>query len=397
MIRVGVIFGGVSVEHEVSIVTAVQAMENFDQSKYQVIPIYISKQGIWYTGELLKNIDNFKYLEQIPMYAKEICLIKKNNEFVLQKTKGIFKTVITSIDVAVPIVHGKGVEDGSLAGYLEMVGVPYTSSSTLGASIGQDKVVQKQLLEANNINVPKYKWFYDYEYLENENKIIKDIEKLKYPVIVKPARLGSSIGISFANNILDLKDAIDDAIIYDNKIIVEEVIQNLKEINCAVIGNYEEQETSPLAQYVTSNDFLTFEDKYISGGKKGGSKSGSKNGKMMTSGFEIPAKIDDSIAKEVTETSIEAFKLMNLRGITRFDYLVDTKTKKVYLNEPNTIPGALSFFFFKEKEYKDLLDKMIKITIKEYKQEAKRTTNFDSNILSTYKNGGSKNNTKKSN
>ncbi len=397
MIKVGVIFCWKSVEHEVSIVTAIQSIENLDTNKYQIIPIYISKQGIWYTGELLKNIDNYKQLDQIPMYAKEVCLIKKDNEFVLQKTKGLFKYVITTVDVVIPIVHGKGVEDGSLSGYLETIGIPYASSSMLGASLGQDKVVQKQLLEANGINVPKYVWFYDSEYTTNEDKIIADIEKLKYPVIIKPARLGSSIGISFANNKLDLKDSIEDAIKYDNKIVVEEVIKNLKEIDCAIIGDYENQEVSPLAEYVTSNNFLTFDDKYLSGGKKGAPKN--NNGKVNTTGFEIPAKIEDKLAKEIQETSVKAFKLMNFKGVTRFDFLVDTKTNKVYLNEPNTIPGCLSFFFFKPmgKEYKNLLDDLIKIAIKEYKNEAKRTTNFDSNILETYKNPGNKNKMKKSN
>lgn len=396
-IKVGVIFGGKSVEHEVSIITAVQAMEFLNKDKYEVVPIYISKDGIWYTSPRLTSMEVFKDLENINLYAKEVCLIKKNNEFVLQKTKGLFKSVVNTIDVVIPIVHGKGVEDGSLAGYLETIGIPYAGPSMLGAAIGQDKVVQKQLLESAGIKVPVYVWFYDNEYITDENNIIKEIEKLHYPVIVKPARLGSSIGITFAKNKDELRSAIDEAITYDNKIVVEAVIENLQEIDCAVVGNHEFQETSLLGEFLTNNSFLTFEDKYIGEGSKK-TKTGSKSsGKINNSGFKIPAKLDKKIEKEIIETSIKAFKLFNLTGVTRFDYLVDKKTKQVYLNEPNTIPGCLAFFFFKAKgkSYTELLDDMIATAIKDYKSEQKRITNFESNILATY--NGSKGNKNKLN
>ena len=200
MIKVGVIFGGESVEHEISIITAVQAMKFFDPKKYEVIPIYISKERNWYTSENLKEMSSYKNLNDIPMLAKEVTLTKRDDQFVLQKKKGIFKGYINTIDVAFPIVHGKGVEDGSLSGYLESLGIPYIGPSMLGASIGQDKVVQKQVMAASGVPVVDYVWFYDHEYQENEEKIIEDIEKLNYPVIVKPARLGSSVGIEVAKN-----------------------------------------------------------------------------------------------------------------------------------------------------------------------------------------------------
>ena len=387
MLKVGVIFGGETVEHEVSIITAVQAMNYIDSSKYEVVPIYIGKDRNWYTGEALKNMATYKDLNNIGYVAKEITLTKRDNSFVLQKKRGIFKGVINTIDVAFPIVHGKGVEDGSLAGYLETLGIPYVGSSMLGASVGQDKVVQKQVMASSGIPVVDYLWFYDTEYQTSEDKILKDIKELGYPVIVKPARLGSSVGIEVAKNEKEIARAIEEAIKYDQKIIVEKMVENLKEVDCAVVGNYEDMECSLIGEMLTDNEFLTFEDKYLASGV--GKKSGSKNqngGKISNSGFKIPATLDKEIENQIYEYSKEAFRCLNLSGVTRFDFLVDTKTKKVYVNEPNTIPGCLAFFFFtpKGKKYPKLLDELIKGAVKEYKQSQKKVTSFESNVLSTY-------------
>ena len=233
MIKVGVIFGGESVEHEVSIITAVQAMNYMDQKKYEIVPIYISKDRNWYTGESLREMSTYKDLSLVPTLAKEVTLTKKDDEFILQKKNGLFKGTVETIDVAFPIVHGKGVEDGSLSGYLETLGIPYVGPSMLGAAIGQDKVVQKQVMQASNIPVVNYTWFYDYEYQSDEENIIKEIKKLSYPVIVKPARLGSSVGIAVAKSDEQLKEAIEEAIKYDEKIVVEAMVKNLKEVDCS--------------------------------------------------------------------------------------------------------------------------------------------------------------------
>lgn len=389
MIKVGVIFGGESVEHEVSIITAVQAMSFMDTKKYEVVPIYISKERNWYTGEALKDMASYKDLNLISTIAKEVTLTKKEDKFILQKKNGLFKGIVNTIDVAFPIVHGKGVEDGSLSGYLETIGIPYVGPSMLGASIGQDKVVQKQVLAASNVPVVAYTWFYDYEYQTDDETIIKEIEKLKFPVIVKPARLGSSVGISVAKNKKELVESIEEAIKYDEKIVVEAMVQNLKEVDCAVVGNYEDMECSLIGEMLTDNDFLTFEDKYIGHGKKDGKTSGAKGntgGKVVSSGFKIPAELDKDIEDQIYKYSKEAFRCLNLSGVTRFDFLVDEKAKKVYVNEPNTIPGCLAFFFYtpKGKEYKKLLDELITKAIKEYKDSKKKVTSFDSNVLSTY-------------
>lgn len=388
MIKVGVIFGGESVEHEVSVITAVQAMGFMDDTKYQVVPIYISKDRNWYTGEALKNIESFKDINNISSLATEVTLTKKNEEFILQKKNGLFKGTVDTIDVAFPIVHGKGVEDGSLSGYLETIGIPYVGPSMLGASLGQDKVVQKQVMSACGVPIVDYTWFYDYEYLNDEEEVLKQIKKLGYPVIVKPARLGSSVGINVAKNEEEAKTAIEEAISYDQKICVEKMVENLQELDCAVLGTPEEMECSLIGEMKFDDEIFTFEDKYLgsSGGKKG-AKSGPKTGgQITTGGFKIPADISKDIEESIYDNAKKAFRALDLSGVTRFDFLVDKKAKKVYVNEPNTIPGCLAFFFYtpKGKKYPVLLDELITKAIKSYKDSKKKVTSFESNVLSTY-------------
>ena len=391
MIKVGVIFGGESVEHEISIITAVQAMSFMDESKYEVIPIYISKDRNWYTGDALKDMSVYKNLNNIPNVATEVTLTRRDDVFILQKKRGLLKGVAETINVAFPIVHGKGVEDGSLSGYLESIGIPYVGPSMLGAAVGQDKVVQKQVLRANGVPVVDYVWFYDSEYQEDEEKYIKLVEKeLGYPAIVKPARLGSSLGIEIAHDADVLRECIEDAIKYDQKIVVEKVVENLKEVDCAVLGNYSQMECSLIGEMIFDDEFLTFEDKYLgSGGSKGGKKSGpvkGQGGAISAGGFKIPADIDKKVEEDVYKYAKEAFRALDLRGVTRFDFLVDEKSKQVYVNEPNTIPGCLAFFFYtpKGKNYTKLLDEMIVTAIKDFKDSKKKVTSFDSNVLSTY-------------
>lgn len=385
-IKVGVIYGGNSVEHEVSIITAVQAMSFMDTDKYDIVPIYITKDRTWYTGKMLMDMDVYKDFDSLKKYAKSVCLTNIDGEFCLQATKGLFRKIVDKIDIAFPIVHGKGVEDGSLEGYLESVGIPTVGPSLLGAALGQDKIVMKQVLDSYKIPNPEYTWFFDFEYQNDNEEIIKRIEKLKYPVIVKPARLGSSIGIKIAKDRNELIDSIEDAIKYDNKILVEKVIKDLKEVNCAVLGNSEYQETSLIALMKTKNEFLTYEDKYLSGGKGKKGIKGVKGGNMSTSEFDIPAKISKELEDEVKELAKKTFKALDLSGVARIDFLIDNKTNKVYVNEPNTIPGSLSFYLFKPagKEYKTLLDEMITMSIKKFKNESKKISSFESNILSTY-------------
>lgn len=391
-IKIGVIFGGESVEHEISIITAIQAMNSLDQDKYEIIPIYISKDRIWYTGKMLMELDVYKDFNELKRYANKVTLVKEEDGFYLIKTKGIFHRRVNELDIVLPIVHGKGVEDGSLAGFLETIGIPYVGPSMLGAALGQDKVVMKQVMEANNIPVPKYTWFYDTEYLNDNKIILENIKKLGYPVIVKPANLGSSIGITVVKEEKDIVNAIEEAITYDNKIVVEKVIDNLLEVNCSVTGNYEYQEASVIDEIIPKHDFLTFNDKYIGNAKKGKLKMPIKGSKgMATTDRIIPARISEKLANEITKLAKETFLALNLKGIARIDFLLDKKNELVYVNEPNTIPGSLAFYLWEAKgvSYSTLLDNAIKMAIKEYKNNAKKTTSFESNVLSNY-NGGLK-------
>ena len=355
MIKVGVIFGGETVEHEVSIISAVQAMNKLDNEKYDIIPIYISKEGEWFTGAVLREIETYKDMDLLKRYTKNVVLYKKDGRFVLQ-SKGIFKKIINDIDIVLPVVHGTNVEDGVLQGYLKTIGVPFVGSNVLASAVAQDKVIQKQVFECTNLPIAKYYWFYDCDYKDDQDKVIKEIEKeIGYPMIVKPATLGSSVGITSVDNRNELREAIEDAIKYDTKIVVEEKVENLTEVNISVLGNFENQKLSEIEEVMTDNDLLTYEDKYVGGGKKTGSKG------MASASRKIPANIDSKLREEVEKIAIDAFKAVGLSGVVRIDFLIDKKKKKVYINEINSCPGSLAFYLWeaKDKNFTALLDEMI--------------------------------------
>ena len=375
MLKLGVVFGGETVEHEVSIISALQAMSNIDTSKYEVVPIYISKDRIWYSGEALKDINFYRNFNK--KSVKQVVLYKKNNDFYLRSVDNLINHDITNIDIVLPIVHGNNVEDGSLIGYFDTLGICYVASSILGSSIAQDKVVMKELMSSHNIPVVPYTWFYDYEYIHDQNKILKNIKDIGYPVVVKPATLGSSVGITYVHDPKEIENAITEAIKYDIKIVVEKAISNLIEVNSSVIGNYETQEVSTLEEVMGLDEILSFQDKYLSGAKSKG---------MAATSRVIPARIDAKLTKSIQNTSIEVFKLLNLGGVVRIDFLIDGNTKEYYVNEPNAIPGSLAFYLWKYDglEYKDLLNKVIDLCMSEYKNKRKKIKSFESNILENF-------------
>ena len=397
-IKVGVIFGGESAEHEVSIISAIQAINKMNEEKYDIIPIYITKDRQWYTGAMLKDIDSYQDLSLIKKYATNVVLVEKNNRFILQKKKGLFKREVAEIDIAFPIVHGTNVEDGVLQGYLQTIGIPFVGPNTYAGVVGQDKVFMKAIFEKEDLPLSKYVWFYDSEYKTDKDEVLKKISKLKYPLIVKPATTGSSIGISYAEDEAKLCEAIDDAINYDTKILVEEVVENLKEVNISVLGNYEHQKLSVIEEVNGHNKFLTYEDKYIGGGKtkaKFGVKSvpsckGSKG--MLSASRKIPADLSDKLKEEVETVAKKAFKALGSSGCSRIDFLIDSKKNKVYVNEINSIPGSLAFYLWEPlgKDYTELLDDMINIGIKDYKKRPSKTYTFDTNILQGFANNSLK-------
>lgn len=375
-IKIGVIFGGQSVEHEISIISALQAINEIKKDKYEVIPLYIAKDQEWYTGNVLKDIENYQDLTNLKRYAQNVVLYKKGKRFVLQ-SKSFCKRIIAEIDLAFPIVHGANVEDGTLQGYLEMIGIPYVGSDLYGGVVGQDKVFMKQIFAASNLPITNYIWFFDTEYYTDKEQVLAKIKTLKYPLIVKPARLGSSIGITIVNKNSELETALLTSMRYNHKIVVEEVVTNLTEVNCSVLGNYDQQEVSALEEVSGSTKFLSYQDKYLSGSKGKMAKG------MVATNRVIPARINKELSSKVKALGQEAFRVLNASGVVRIDFLIDAKSEQVYLNEINLIPGSLSFYLWEPvgKKYGELIEDLIQIALRTKKRKEKLITSFSTNIL----------------
>jgi len=392
-INVGVVFGGESVEHEISIISASQVMKALDESKYNVLPIYISKDRDFYYSDEYKEIDIFKNLKKATDTGSKI-IFKKEGANVEMHTfnKKTFKdSKLNNIDIFFPVLHGTFGEDGALQGMFEILDATFTGCDVKGAANGQDKVFMKNILRDNKIPVVDFVWFYANEYYDNEEEIISKVEStLKYPVIVKPASLGSSIGISKASNTEELHDSIREALTYENKVIIEQMVDNLIEVNCAVLGDYSSQIASVIEQVnIDNEELLDYQAKYQSGGSKktGGSKSSSSG--MASTDRLIPAPIGDEKTLEVQELSKQAFKVLGLAGDTRIDYLIDGNTKQVYLNEVNTIPGSLAFYLWDKSDidFTQLCDKLITLGIKRKRERKLVTTSFDTNVLQNFSSG----------
>lgn len=373
-INVGVIFGGKSVEHEISIISAVEAMGYMDTNKYNVIPIYIDKDGTWYTGEHLKDIINYRDIELVKRYAKKVCLIRKDKSCILQSL-GLFKKTINIIDIVFPIGHGLYMEDGSLQGYLNMLGVPYVGSGVVASAIGQDKVFMKQILSCNNIPTTNYIWFTSKEFSSNKKKVLEKINTLSYPMYVKPANLGSSIGISRVTSEQELVAGIKEAIKFDNKIIVEEEIKHVKEVNISVLGTYDNLETSELEEINVNDEFFTFKEKYVE-----------NYSKVVKKGKKVNPLLSKEMVEDLKEYAINTFKAINARGVARIDFLIDDKTKKIYVSEINTIPGSLSLYLWlpKKKSQNELINDLINIAIEEYKNKQNLILSFNNNLLDKF-------------
>ena len=373
-LNIGVIFGGKSVEHEISIISAVEAMHNMDDSKYKVVPIYIDKDNTWYTGEHLKDILHYRDIDLVKRYAKKVSLVKRGKSFILE-SQGFFKKNICVIDMVMTIGHGAYLEDGSLQGYLNILGVPFVGSGVLASAVGQDKVVQKQLLEYNKIPVCKYVWFYDFEYDKNKKEVLDKISTLKYPIYVKPASLGSSIGISLVKNEKELAKAIKEAIQFDKKIIVEEQVPNVKEANISVLGNVEKQSVSEIEEINANSEFYSFKEKYV-------------EGYIKTHKYE--KKCNPIISKEMMADmktyALKTFRVIGCSGVARIDFLIDDKNKKIFINEINTIPGDLASYLWmaKKVDTEELIDNLIKITISEQKKKDAKIYAFPGNLLEAY-------------
>ena len=381
-IKVGVFFGGKSVEHEVSIITALQAIENMDKNKYDIVPIYITKDNKMYCGDLIGDISNYNDIDNLLKNSIQIILAQKDNKVVLLRCdKKIYQNgVYDYIDIAFPIVHGTNVEDGTLQGFLKMFNLPYVGCDVISSSVGMDKYVCKCVLKDNDIPILECKCISAKDYNEDSENTIKEIEtKFSYPVIVKPINLGSSVGIKIAKNLEELKDAIENALTYSRKILVERAIKNLKEINCSVVGDYEFAKASECEEPVKTDEILSYKDKYISGGKKTGAMKS-----MNASVLRLPANIDKNVKERIQELALKTFDILGCSGVIRIDFMIDNDTNEIFVNEVNTIPGSLSFHLWKATNlnYKKLLDELIDLALKRNREEENITYSFDSNILS---------------
>ena len=407
-IKVGVFFGGNSVEHEISVITMNQAISSLDPEKYEIVPIYIAKNGVMYTGDDLLDLYSFRDMEVLLKRCYKVAVVNDGKGVKVIKTPApwIGKRVINTIDVAFPIVHGTNCEDGTIAGFVTLLGLPFVGPDILASSIGMDKILQKKVLRQSDIPVVDFVSFYSMEYIKDEEKILKEIEeKLEYPMIVKPGNLGSSVGIRKAKNKAELEEAIEFAMEFTDRVIVEKAVENLKEINCSVIGNLTESEASICEEPFFSDEILSYTDKYIGDGKsKGGTisagkgtsvkfsgqKGGEKGVNTQFSNKKIPADISKEKTEEIQNLAKEVFKVLGCSGVSRIDFLIDTKTDKVYVNEINTIPGALSYYLWEAtgKSFEKELDEIIEIAIKRHRDKEKLTFSYDKNILAMQ--GGTK-------
>ncbi|MBR4110373.1 MAG: D-alanine--D-alanine ligase [Clostridia bacterium] len=389
MKKLGVIFGGVTCEHDVSVVTGLQLIENVDKSKYEIYPIYIHSDGEWYTGKELLNANIYREFEKHEKSLKK-AIIPPNKKGMLILGSGMFsKNEFIPLDVVIPAMHGMNGEDGTLQGLLELANIPYTSSGVLGASIGMDKILMKKVYEAHELPVLPYTYFIRDEWNADREAVLNNIEeKLTYPMFVKPSNLGSSIGISKAKDREGLINAIEVAVNYDQRVIVEKGVENLREINCSALGIGDEVEASVCEEPVSWEEFLTFDEKYMRGAKNSknatGSKLvGSKQGGMANMDRRIPAELPDEITKEIQDLTKKAFKCLHSKGVARIDYIINKDDNKVYINEINTIPGSFSFYLwqYNDMPYSKLIDKLVEIAEKANEEKNKNNYTYKSNII----------------
>ncbi|MDD3840866.1 MAG: D-alanine--D-alanine ligase [Clostridia bacterium] len=380
---IAVIFGGRTVEHEVSIVTGHQFIENMDKTKYDVVPIYITRDGEWFTGEKLLNIENFKEFDRIRKDVNKTYISPDPTDqslVVMPKRSGLFsKPSSIKLDAVVLAMHGLNGEDGSLQGLLELANIPYVSPGILAASVGMDKIVMKSVFKGNDIPILEYDWFLRSEYQKDKQGILDMIEeKLSYPMFVKPANLGSSIGISKAKDRKGLEKGIEIAIRYDKRIVVEQGIDKPIEINCSVVGYDDNIEASVCEQPISWEDFLSYEDKYIRGNSSKGMKGSER---------KIPAPIGEELTKEIQDLALQSFRAIDGRGVARIDFLLDEKDMKPYVNEINTIPGSFSYYLWEPKgiKYKELIDRLIDHAFEIHREKNKNTYSFDSKMLDNIK------------
>lgn len=387
--RVAVMYGGKSVEHEVSVISGIQALMNIDTDKYETIPVYITKQNEFYVGDDIGKIEAYKDIDGLLSRSQKVVWVNEGDKVVLspypKKMFGGMKDI--EVDVAFPVVHGTNEEDGTLVGFLKTLGVPFVGCDVTSAAVGMDKYIQKCVLKDVDIPVLDCVCFHEDDYADIEKLLDIAESKVGYPAIIKPVNSGSSVGISMARNRQELTESIDDAFTYASIVLVEHGIEKLKEINCSVLGDDSGAKASILEEPFHTKDILSYKDKYESNGAKSGGSKG-----MASVQRKIPADLPEETTKQIQEYAVRAFKALGCNGVVRIDFMIDESDGKLYFNEINTIPGSLSFYLWEPSgiPYKELLDQLIQLALKRARKFQNLTFTFDTNILNSASFGGAK-------
>ncbi len=389
--RVAVLFGGHSVEHEVSIISGLQALAAMDTAKYDAFPLYIAKDNTLYVGEHLRRIESFRDMAACLSAAEAVLAVPGDGcvNLVRRQPKKFAHNVLATFDVAVPVVHGTNVEDGTLMGWLEMLGVPYAACDVTSSALGMDKFAMKAVLRQAGVPVLEAVEYTGKEYAMDSEQVLDAIEsRFGYPVIVKPVNLGSSVGISKAKDRQSLVDAMDLAVSFSPRVLVERAVSNLREINCSVLGDRDNARASACEEPLNAEDILTFGDKYLSGGSK---KTGVSGG-MTDLKRRCPAELPDGMTERVQELAVQTFKALGCLGVSRVDFLNDKETGELWVNEINTIPGSLSFYLWQEVgvSFTALMDELVELAFKRQRERKALTFTYESNILAGVSLGGAK-------
>lgn len=377
--NMAVFFGCRSVEHEVSVISAVQAMNAIDRKKYEVIPVYVTKEGEMFTSPLLFDIESFKgNLDELVKKCEQVTFIRLKNKTVMRSfASGLFKKCRdTVIDLAFPIVHGTNCEDGTMAGYFEFLNLPYISCDIISAAVGMDKAVFKSVLKSAGLPVLDCMTFRSREFSADKEYFIREIgKKIGYPLIIKPANLGSSVGITKVNSESELESAISLAASFAEKILAERAIENLREINCSVLGDADSCIASVCEEPFMHDEILSYADKY---------EGNSKSKGMASLGRKIPADISEELSEKIRGLSVDIMKATGSSGVVRIDYLLDSESGEVFANEINTIPGSLAFYLWEASgiKYTELIDRLCDIAFKRQRNRDNLTFTIKTNILS---------------
>ncbi|MCR5503325.1 MAG: D-alanine--D-alanine ligase [Lachnospiraceae bacterium] len=387
--KVAVLFGGKSVEHEVSVISGIQAVRNMDPEKYEITTVYITKKNEFYVGEDTGKIEAYRDIPALLKNSKRVILLNEENRVVLKQYPApkFGKGIEIPVDVVFPVVHGTNEEDGTLQGYLKTIGVPFVGCDVTASAVGMDKYVSKAILKENGIPVLDCLLFTTSQYAETEKMLDEIEEKIGYPVIIKPVNLGSSVGIVVAKDRAELTDAVDTAFLYARRILAEHAILNLREVNCSVLGDENEAIASECEEPLHSADILSYEDKYMSGSSKSGGSKG-----MAGVSRKIPADITPEMKADIQKYAIKAFQSFGCNGVARIDFMIDSDNGKLYFNEINTIPGSLAFYLWEAvgMPYRELIDRLIALALKRDREEKSVSYTFDTNILAGANLGGSK-------